>query len=234
MTTTTPNRRERLRTATVAEIKQTARTLLRAGGPAAVSLRAIARDMGMTAPAIYRYFLSLDALIGDLVADLFDEARITIEQARDAEPDNDPIARVTALARGFRRWSIANPHEFALMFGSPVAGVTQFDQQCTDAETAGARFGAVFLDTLADVYTVHPLPAVPDAHVLDGVLDPYLEAYGDRFPPTVVYAFLAGWTRFYGLVAMEVFGHLRWAMTDVEPLFEAELKATLAGMTGGG
>ena len=70
-----PSRRERIRTATVAEIKALARRLLVGGGLAAISLRAIARDMGMTAPAIYRYFPSLDALVAELTEDLYDELR---------------------------------------------------------------------------------------------------------------------------------------------------------------
>ncbi len=233
MTTTTPSRRQRLRTATVTEIKGAARAQLRAGGPAAVSLRAIARDMGMTAPGLYRYFPSLDALVIELVTDLFDEARAAVEQARDAAGETDPVARLAALTRGFRRWAVGNPHEFALLFGSPVAGVTQFDQHCENLDVGGARFGAVFLDTLAEVYALHPPPAEPTADALDDVLQPYLDAYGDRLPRPVVYAFLAGWTRIYGLVAMEVFGHLRWALTEVEPLFETELRRTLASLTSG-
>src|SRR5688572_27661487 len=83
--TVTPTRRERIRSATVAEIKDHARQLLGSGGPPAISLRAIAREMGMTAPAIYRYFPSLDALVVDLVEDLYDELRLAVEAVRDRE-----------------------------------------------------------------------------------------------------------------------------------------------------
>src|SRR5882672_12208641 len=83
----TQTRRERLRTATVAEIKSLARRLLMAGGPHAFSLRAIARDMGMTAPAIYRYFPSLDALVAELAEDLYDELREATEAAGQGEAE---------------------------------------------------------------------------------------------------------------------------------------------------
>ncbi|GAA0800949.1 TetR/AcrR family transcriptional regulator [Spirilliplanes yamanashiensis] len=228
MTTTTPSRRS----ATVAAIKATARRLLRSGGPAAISLRAIAREMGMTAPAIYRYFPGLDALVVDLTGDLFAELR----DAVDRPGDDDPLVRLAEMGRRFRRWALANPGEFALAFGSPVPGVTQFDRHCLELTDGGARFGEVFLDTIAAVYAVHPPPPMP-ANLGDpgflAALQPYRDAHGDRFPLPVVSAFLIGWTRLYGLVAIEVFGHLRWAVTDVEPLFEAELSRTITGMTGG-
>src|SRR5215469_3655476 len=104
---TAPTRRERLRTATVAEIKQLARRLLVDGGPSAISLRAIARDMGMTAPAIYRYFASLDALIQELVEDFFDELRAAVE-AVPVDPGR-PAEQLMEMARALRRWSVAHP-----------------------------------------------------------------------------------------------------------------------------
>ena len=99
MTTTSPTRRERLRTATVAEIKDLARRLLVTGGPTAISLRAIAREMGMTAPAIYRYFPSLDALVVELTEDLYDELRESIEAARDGCPADGSAAEASPLAQ---------------------------------------------------------------------------------------------------------------------------------------
>src|SRR3954451_24134646 len=115
MTATTPSRRDRLRRAAVADIKDAGRRLLVSGGPGAISLRGIARDMGMTAPAIYRYFPSLDALVIELTGDLFDELRQTIEAARDGVPA-EPLVQLLEMARAFRRWSLAHPPEFALMF----------------------------------------------------------------------------------------------------------------------
>jgi AcrR family transcriptional regulator len=237
MTTTTPNRRERLRTATVTEIKQSARRLLVDGGAPAVSLRAIARDMGMTAPAIYRYFDSLDTLVIALIGDLFDELREDVEKIAATHPDADPATRIADMARGFRRWGLAHPAEFALMFGSPVPGVVPFAAQCGPLNDAGARFGEAFLNVIGDLYAATPFPTPPQ-EVLDGPLRdavvPYFATHGDRFPLPVVYAFLSSWTSLYGLVAMEVFGHLQWAMTDVEPLFELELHRAISRLVQGG
>ncbi|MEV4638510.1 TetR/AcrR family transcriptional regulator [Actinoplanes sp. NPDC049548] len=230
MTTTTPGRRERLRAETVTEIKDSARRLLVAGGPTAVSLRAIARDVGMTAPALYRYFASLDALVLAIVTDLFEDLRHAVEDVAAAHADEEPLTRVGHMARQFRRWALAHPAEFALMFGSPVPGVTQFAEQCTPLTDAGARLGETFFEVLGEHYARHPFGGephdLPDP-ALRELFQPYLETFGDRFPLPVIYLFVAAWTRLYGLVAMEVFGHLAWAMTDIEPLFEVELAETV-------
>ena len=231
--TITP-RRERIRSATVAEIKNLARQLLVSGGPAAISLRAIARDMGMTAPAIYRYFPSLDALVGDLCEDLFDELREWVEAARDACPADEPLPRLTEMARAFRRWSVAHPAEFGLMFGSPVPGVTRYEADCVGPDHAGARFGAPFLQAFAEVWHTSRFPTPPVELIeqkLGRYIAPHEVSHGAGLPVEVVYAYLSGWTRLYGLVAMEVFGHLGWAVTEVEPLFELELAAFVAQMS---
>src|SRR5690554_1483149 len=117
---TAPSRRERLRAATIAEIKQAARRRLVDHGPAAISLRAIAREMGMTAPALYRYFPSLEALVTELVADLLDEMTDSMEAARDAEPEGDIRARLYAVTRAFREWAITHRPEFTLIFANPL------------------------------------------------------------------------------------------------------------------
>lgn len=232
--TAIPTRRERLRTATVAEIKSLGRQLLRLGGCTAISLRAIARDMGMTAPAIYRYFPSLDALVHELTEDLYDELREAIETARDTAPADDPTAQLTTMARAFRRWSIGHPTEFELIFGNPVPGVAEFEAACDSPDHAGARVGAPFLEALTRLWRQSPFPT-PPAEMIERILGPSLEPYHathdaspDHLPIEVVYVFLSSWTRLYGIVAMEVFGHLRWALTSMEPLFEIELAAFVA------
>src|SRR5687768_13452672 len=129
----TSHRRERVRERTLAEIKELARIQLVAGGPAGVSLRAIARDMGMTAAALYRYFPALDALVIELCTDLFDEVRTACEAARDAlDPAADPVERLVVMARALRTWALAHRPEATLIFGPPVPGVEQFHEQCHD------------------------------------------------------------------------------------------------------
>jgi AcrR family transcriptional regulator len=234
--TVTPTRRERLRTATVAEIKDLARRLLKAGGPQSISLRAIARDMGMTAPAIYRYFPSLDALVHELTENLYEELRESVAASCGTVPADDPLAQLAEMARAFRRWCIAHPAEFGLMFGNPVPGVAKFEEGCVVPDHAGARFGAPFLAALAQLWEQSPFPT-PPTEVIEARLGPYLVPYAarqtaDDLPIQIIYTWLSAWTRLYGLVAMEVFGHLQWAVTTVEPLFEIELTGFMAQMRG--
>ncbi|HEX6968501.1 MAG TPA: TetR/AcrR family transcriptional regulator [Micromonosporaceae bacterium] len=229
---TVPNRRERLRKATVTEIKAHARRLLVAGGPQAISLRAIARDMGMTAPAIYRYFPGLDALVAELTGDLYDEMRELVTQARDAAGE-EPLPRLAAMTRAFRSWSVTHPAEFTLLFGAPLPGVAGFVEQCTHADHPGARFGALFLQILTELWHHSPWPVPPTQTLrerLGDTLAPLRQSQGP-LPVEVAYTFLSGWVRLYGLVAQEVFGHLRWAVTDPEALFSIEVDRFLKQLT---
>ncbi|WP_431975685.1 TetR/AcrR family transcriptional regulator [Micromonospora haikouensis] len=228
-----PTRRERLRATTLSEIKDGARRLLVTGGVEAISLRAIARDMGMTAPAIYRYFPNLEALVGALAGDLYDELRGIVEAARDAA-GGEPVDQLTAMCRAMRHWAVAHPAEFSLIFGNPVPGLAAFTDACADAERPGARFGAVFLVPFLALTRDAALPG-PPADVLHQQLGCHLApltAKHGELPIEVAYAFLSAWTRLYGLVAMEVFGHLAWAVDSPEALFETELAALLGQLRG--
>jgi AcrR family transcriptional regulator len=196
------DRSQRRRELTRAEIKTAARAQLVAGGPNSISLRAIARDMGVTAPALYRYYPALDSLILDICTDLYTELRLACEDARDLIPPENHPERILQMAREFRRWELTHPAEAALIFGPPLPGVEQFREQCADLSHAGAQFGQIFLDPLTALHEQGRLPAA----------DPYS-------------FFIRAWTQFYGLIMAEAFGHLSWAVADAEPLFEAELAA---------
>ncbi len=216
-----PTRRERHREQTVAEIKRVAREHLIAHGPQGVQLRAVARDVGMTAPALYRYFDSLEDLLTALVTDLYVELAVAVEEA--TAPSRGSLEqRLIGAARAFRSWSIAHPAEFGLLFGSPIPGVDRQDDSphCVAAQRFGQAFGVLFVE----IWMTRPYPVSDD---LDPQLRANLTAYGDHvglpLPPEAVAVFLTSWVRLYGAVTMEVFGHISFALDDAEPLFEAEL-----------
>lgn len=217
-----PTRRERVRDATVSEIKSTARALLVADGPDALTLRAIAREMGMTPPALYRYFASHEDIVVALCHDVLEELTATLAAARDSVGTDDPVGRLMATCREFRRWSLTHPREFHLTFASAVGHAPH------DHEEPGQdiSFGEVFLGIFVEIWTRQPfaVPAETDLPPdLLRQLRTFSAATGDTLPLGAVVAYLAGWVRLYGAVTIEVFGHLGFALDDPQPMFEAML-----------
>lgn len=216
-------RRERARDATTAEIKATARALLVAEGPDAVTVRAIARTMGLTPAALYRYFAGHEELVTAMCGDVLDEITATLEAARDTVGLEDPMGRLMAICRAFREWSLAHPREYQLTFASII------DKPKMVAETAdgeGIAFGAVFLGVFVEIWAHQPFLVAADAELPPALLDQVKEFSArtdDRLPTGVIVAYLSGWVRLYGAVTIEVFGHLGFALADPEPMFEAML-----------
>ncbi len=220
--------RQRVRAATLSEIKETARALLVRDGSNAVTLRAIGREIGMTAPALYRYYPNLEQLLTAVSTDLYDELTAYLTAARDRCPPDDPTTRMLEVCREFRRWSIAHRAEFGLMFGDPPLDITSMKvTDCqAEAHAAGLRLAAVFGDLFAQWWRMAHFPVPPDegmSPALREQLGGYRDDLGSDMPLGAVQAFLSAWIRLYGMVAMEVFGHLHFAFSDAEPMFEAEL-----------
>jgi AcrR family transcriptional regulator len=211
------------------EIKQTARRLLIEQGPDAVSLRAIAREMGMTAPALYRYFDSHEELVKHVIADIFGELTADLHTAIKRADDNI-AAQVYAAAREFRHWSLDHRREFSLLFGSPLPGVNVEKDEIT-AE-GGASFGNTFFALLVELWRKQPFAVLPDAEIDPGLraqLVRYRDGLGEmaaNLPLGLLLSFLRCWVRLYGIVSLEVFGHLGFALDDAEPMFEMMLADT--------
>jgi AcrR family transcriptional regulator len=233
-----PSRRDRVRAATTAEIKQTARRILVAEGPDAVSLRAIAREMGMTAPALYRYFGSREDLVKHIIADIFTELTAGIRgaiAAADGVADGDMTAKVFAACREFRRWSLSHPREYELIFATPLPGLhVQHDEITAES---GGQFGNTFFVLMLELWRKQPFPVLPDDQIDPGLAE-QLERYRDGLgqlaaglPLGLLLVFLRCWVRLYGIVSLEVFGQLSFALEDAEPMFELML-AEMAPMVG--
>ena len=199
--TTAPTRRERLRTSTAAEIKEHARRLLVEGGVEAVSLRAIARDMGMTAPAIYRYFPSLDALVEAIAGDLYDELRDVVVAARD-KAGSDPSHQIQAMARAFRDWSVGAHTRIHADPRQPPAGPDRVRGRVRRRHASRRPFGQPFMEVLAELWQRSGYETPPRSVMeerLAATLEPLRMSHGD-VPIEVAWAFLTGWARLYGLV----------------------------------
>lgn len=230
------SRRERMRDATLQEIKEVAREYLRAHGPAGISLRGIARALGMTAPALYRYFGGLDDLLGAMIETYTNEMCDAMEAARDELPEDDAAGRLVAITRTFRRWALEHRPEFTMVFGAPVPGFTHRERG-VDADKAGSRLGGMFFVLFAELWRRKPFPVRADEDIppeLGRQLTAFAEACGvdlGSVPLGVIQLYVGAWIRLYGMVAMEIFGHLDFVIDDAEPLFEAEL-ADLAELLG--
>lgn len=222
-------RRQVRREANARDILDAARTLLHEGGPAAVSLRGVAREVGLTPPALYRYHAGLEELLTALIADCYDAVAAALERARDSVPVDDPGARLLAVVRAFRQWALDHRQEFGLVFGSPLPGYAAPAEGPT--EVAGARFGGVFIELFAALWRQRPFP-IADVRRLDrglvSQLRDYRDALGIDMPLGALYVLLRGWSRIYALVCLEVFDQLDFCLTDVAPFFEAELAAISA------
>jgi AcrR family transcriptional regulator len=225
-----PSRRDRVRAATTEEIKQTARRILVTEGPDAVSLRAIAREMGMTAPALYRYFGSHEELIKHVCADIFTELANDIRAAiksADAATGGDMTTKVLAACWEFRRWSLNHPREYGLVFATPLPGLHVQQDEIT-AE-GGGQFGNTFFELMLELWRRRPFPVPADTEIDPGLLR-QLERYRDGLgsmaeglPLGLLLIFLRCWVRLYGIVSLEVFGHLSFALDDGKPMFELML-----------
>ncbi len=208
------------------EIKEIARRHLVAAGPSGITLRAIARDMGMTPPALYRYITSLEDLVRVLIADYYDELTTVLERTRDTVPEQDTVGRLLAMVRAFRAWALGNPAEFALIFTTPLPASEMSRLDTTRTYEAGRRFGAVFFELAAELWRRHEFP-VPAEDDLPPALREQLRGYADymsgELPLGVMQVCVSCWSRLYGLVCLEVFGQLRFLGTDGGPVFEQEL-----------
>ena len=238
-----PSRRDRLRAATIEEIVATARRLLVDSGPEAVSLRAIAREMGMTAPGLYRYFGSHEELTRHVCASIFTELGEDIHQAIHAaappggQAYQGDAAKMTvkmvAACREFRRWALHHKAEFALVFGVPLPGLD--DGRYDVADECALAFAGTFFSLFLELWRAVPFPVPAEDQIDPGLraqLVRYRDQLGTDIPVGAVLTFLRCWTVLYGAVAMEVFGHMSFALADAAPMFELTLGdlATLVGL----
>lgn len=216
---------KRRRQATLLEIRTTARQLLRKHGPTGVTVNAVAREMGMSGPAVYRYYVSHDALVEAIITDFYQELTSTMLAARDACSPERAGRRLLLTCRAMRAWAIDHPSEFSWMFASPVTAAVKPDEE-SPRQQAGQQFESVFLDQLADVWQQAPYP-VPSFDDLSPSIQLQMSEYSARtktaLPPEALHLFLSSWIKLYGLLCMEILRQLDFAYSDLEPVFEENL-----------
>jgi AcrR family transcriptional regulator len=223
-----PTARERVRAELTSEITDAARRQLAEVGAAALSLRAVAREVGMVSSAVYRYFPSRDDLLTRLIIDGYDALGAAAEAADD--PAADPRDRWLAVCRSVRTWALAHPHEYALLYGSPVPGYTAPQ----DTVPAAARVGVVLGRILGDAARAGALPAAAGERDPGLVSDDAVEVLGGSHPAideTVRVRALLAWSSLYGTISFELFGHFVGSVEDADRYFDRAM-GELAGLVG--
>ncbi|MFH8371667.1 TetR/AcrR family transcriptional regulator [Streptomyces sp. NPDC018031] len=209
--------RERARTEVTAAIKEEARRQLADRGAGELSLRAVARELGMVSSALYRYFPSRDDLLTALIIDAYDALGADAEAALAATEGSDPVSRWTAVCRAVRAWALGHPHEYALIYGSPVPGYAAPQDTTGPAARVGLALIAVARDahaagTLRETSEEPPAAVLADARSLGERLDV-------RLPPPVLGKLVAAWAQLFGLVNFEVFGQFQRVVEAREEFF---------------
>lgn len=208
--------------ATKARIVAAARALLVNRGE--VTLRAIARELGMTAPALYRYAASHEELVRMVALSIDADVAERITRASDLQPDEDHAGRLIAAAVEFRHWALTNREEFALVF-------TNVDVDCIDELNASASTGMKFSAMLFALWAARPFP-IPKLDDLDPglaeiLLDPAVPADLSGVPDEVrglVWVLERAWSRLYGTVTLEVFRHIDPRIVEQAHLFRAMIE----------
>lgn len=214
--------REQNRVKTMRRIVEASRRLVTGTGE--MTLRAVANEVGMTPPAIYRYVDSHEGLVRIVAMDIDASAAAQIAAVRDAQPADDPAARLVASAVAFRQWALNNREEFALVF-------TNLDVSCIEELQAESKTGLLFSELLFSVWARYQFP-VPRMDELEPALveilrDPQVPAdltgVPDEMRP-LIWLLQRAWARLYGTVTLEVFGHIDPRIVEHALLFRAMLE----------
>jgi AcrR family transcriptional regulator len=223
-----PSARERVRAELTAEITDAARRQLAEAGAAGLSLRAVAREVGMVSSAVYRYFPSRDSLLTRLIIDGYDDLGAAAEAAD--EPDDRPRDRWLRVCRAVRAWARSHPHEYALLYGSPVPGY----RAPQDTVPAAARVGVVLGRILSQAAARGALPPAAGERDPALVSDETMAVLGGDHPSldeTVRIRALLAWSSLFGTISFELFGHFVGSVEDGDRYFDRAM-ADLAALIG--
>ena len=222
--------RERVRRELTSEIKEVALAQLASGGGAALSLRAIAREMGMASSALFRYFHNRDALLTALIIDSYSSLAEAAEAAEARVHQQSIEDRWMAICRGVRNWAVTHPHEYALIFGSPIPGYAAPPGTVGPASRVPLLLGDLLGDLMSErSYDAgaHPEPSA----TVQRAIDPVRAVMPEGVPSDLMVRGLMAWTYLFGAVSFEVFGHRHNVIADYEAFFDHEV-GRLAAMVG--
>jgi AcrR family transcriptional regulator len=205
--------RERSRAEITRQILDTARRHLATEGASGLSLRAIARELGASSSAVYRYVANRDELLTRLIVAAYDALGAAAETAEAAVARADLAGRWSAVCGAVRDWALANPNEYALIYGTPVPGYIAPPATIAPA----ARVSNVLLGILADAATGRPTPAIAEDDLPPNerkALAPVRSTVGPEVPDALLQRGLMAWAALFGTVSFELFGQLHDIVGD--------------------
>ncbi len=226
-----PSVRARVRAELIDEIKAAARRQLATEGASALSLRAVARDVGMVSSAVYRYFPSRDELLTALIIDAYNTMGEQVEVAEATVRRIDFRRRWMTAAHAIRRWAVENEHEYGLVFGTPIP------RYSAPVDTIGpaTRATRVLIQIVREALVAgawngskEPVPRAVKADIATA-----REFFGARVDDDLVVRSLMAWTHIYGAISFELFGHRVGSVSNHEAFFDLEMRriATFVGLT---
>ncbi len=205
-------------------IKETAWKQITEYGAAALALRAIARELKITAPAIYNYFPNRDALVTALIVDAFNSLADSQEASIAKLPAKDYALRLATLGRAYRQWALAYPERYSLIFGTPIKGY-EAPSEITIPAAAGGL--AVLLGVLAAARQAGklkiPLEYQDLSPELMSQLDEWRAIQAD-FDARVLHFGLVIWSMVHGLVSLEIYGQFPPMVRNTGEIFEIEVQ----------
>jgi AcrR family transcriptional regulator len=222
--------RQRARAELTREIKQEARRQLGAAGAQQLSLRAVARQLGMVSSALYRYFPSRDDLLTALIIDAYDALGARAEKAFDQDASADARGRWRAVCQAVRSWAIGHPHEYALIYGSPVPGYQAPQETVAPAGRVPAVMGRIVQQAWTarePAASPSPLATPAESPPQPAGLSPVLmaqaaivtQAIAPDVPEPVVLRALIAWTQLFGMISFELFGQLVGSVDPSDEFF---------------
>ena len=222
-----PTPRERARAQTESDIVRLGREQLTRVGAAELSVRSLARDLGVVSSAIYRYVRSRDDLLTLLVVDAYDELGEAAEQAAARRRSDDHRGRFRAVSRAVRTWALAEPARYSLLFGSPVPGYQAPAEQTVGP---GTRVPLLYARLVAAAYDAGAMRATPDGHLprdLTADMRRVADEIGADLPPALLARMYLAWTSVFGAVGFEVQGQYGPDLRAPRQLFEHHVEAIM-------
>ncbi|NWF63860.1 MAG: TetR/AcrR family transcriptional regulator [Chloroflexi bacterium] len=217
-------RRERLRLETIEEIKDTAWKQIGEQGAASLSLRAIARQMGMTAPGLYRYYKDRDALVTALLMDAFSSFTTSLEAGRDSCALDDHAGRFRGMCRAYFQWAMENPQRYVLLFGTPVQGYLFAEEVGPVAQ----RSFLVLQGVIGEAFVAGKIKGEAAALKLPTSLKVQYEALrkmGMPYTPLVTHLALSTWNAIHGLTSLFLYGYSQSFLgSQVDRFVESEIE----------